>query len=101
MDETVEKLSFDSTDFKFIAAYGKYSEKFDEADDERREVLNAAISQLHSEEISYPEFYETIGRKGGETTKKRHGPKFYERIGRKGGQRVRQLVQQAKRAQRG
>ena len=44
-----------------------------------------------------PEFYEAIGRKGGETTKKRHGPKFYERIGRKGGQRVRQLVQQAKR----
>jgi len=47
-----------------------------------------------------PEFYEAIGRKGGETTKKRHGPKFYERIGRKGGQRVRQLVQQAKRAGR-
>jgi len=60
MDETVEKLSFDSTDFKFIAAYGKYSEKFDEADDERREALNAAISQLHSEEISYPDFYTTI-----------------------------------------
>ena len=48
-----------------------------------------------------PEFYESIGRKGGETTKKRHGPRFYERIGRKGGQRVKQLVQQAKRAQRG
>ena len=47
-----------------------------------------------------PDFYRTIGRKGGETTKKRHGPKFYERIGRKGGQRVRELVAQAKRAQR-
>jgi hypothetical protein len=60
MDETVEKLSFESTDFKFIAAYGKYSEQFDGADDERRVVLNAAISQLNSEEISYPKFYEII-----------------------------------------
>ena len=60
MDETVEKLSFDSTDFKFIAAYGKYSDVFDGADSEQREVLNSAISQLHSEEISYPEFYEMI-----------------------------------------
>ena len=47
-----------------------------------------------------PEFYEAIGRKGGQTTKKRHGPEFYERIGRRGGQRVRQLVAQAKRAER-
>jgi general stress protein YciG len=47
-----------------------------------------------------PEFYEAIGRKGGQTTKKRHGPEFYERIGRKGGQRVRQLVAAAKRAER-
>jgi hypothetical protein len=60
MDETVEKLSFESTDFKFTAAYGKYSDQFDGADDERREVLNSAISQLHSEEISYPKFYEII-----------------------------------------
>jgi general stress protein YciG len=41
------------------------------------------------------------GRKGGRATKARHGPEFYEAIGRKGVQRVRQLVQQAKRAQRG
>jgi general stress protein YciG len=47
-----------------------------------------------------PEFYEAIGRKGGQTTKKRHGPEFYERIGRKGGQRVRQLVAAAKRAEK-
>jgi general stress protein YciG len=46
-----------------------------------------------------PEFYQAIGKKGGETTKERHGPQFYEKIGRKGGQRVRQLVAQAKRAQ--
>jgi general stress protein YciG len=47
-----------------------------------------------------PEFYERIGKKGGEATKERHGPQFYERIGKKGGQRVRQLVAQAKRAAR-
>ena len=46
-----------------------------------------------------PEFYRAIGRKGGETTKKRHGPEFYERIGRKGGRRLKQLVAQAKRLQ--
>ena len=48
-----------------------------------------------------PKFYETIGRKGGQTTKRRHGPDFYERIGKKGGQRVKQLVAQGKRAGRG
>ena len=34
----------------------------------------------------------------GETTKERHGPDFYEKIGRKGGQKVKQLVAQAKKA---
>lgn len=29
---------------------------------------------------------EEAGRKGGETTKRRHGDDFYERIGRKGGE---------------
>lgn len=39
------------------------------------------------------------GRKGGEITAQRHGPQFYEEIGRKGGQRVKQLIEQGKRAQ--
>ena len=39
------------------------------------------------------------GRKGGEVTSKRHGPQFYEEIGRKGGQKVKQLIEQGKRAQ--
>jgi hypothetical protein len=60
MSEPVEKLVFETADFKFTAAYGAYSKHFDEADNERRETLNTAITQLHSEEISYPEFYETI-----------------------------------------
>lgn len=38
-----------------------------------------------------PEFFERIGRiggkKGGETTKARHGIEFYRTIGRKGGSR--------------
>lgn len=38
------------------------------------------------------------GRKGGEVTAKRHGPQFYEEIGRKGGQTVRRLIEQGKRA---
>jgi general stress protein YciG len=38
------------------------------------------------------------GRKGGEVTAKRHGPQFYEEIGRKGGQKVKQLIEQGKRA---
>jgi general stress protein YciG len=47
-----------------------------------------------------PEFYEAIGRKGGQTTKQRHGPQFYEKIGRKGGHRVRRLVAEGRRALR-
>ena len=48
-----------------------------------------------------PEFYQSIGKKGGTTTKQRMGPGFYEKIGKKGGARVRQLIAQAKRAQKG
>ena len=44
-----------------MAAYGQYSEKFDATkEDTRREELNEAISQLHSEEITYPNFYSSI-----------------------------------------
>ncbi len=32
-----------------------------------------------------PEFYAEIGRRGGESTKKKYGPEFYAQIGRKGG----------------
>jgi general stress protein YciG len=44
-------------------------------------------------------FYKSIGRKGGETTKQRHGKDFYEKIGRKGGQTMKKLIEQAKRTQ--
>jgi general stress protein YciG len=39
------------------------------------------------------------GRKGGEVTAERHGPQFYEEIGRKGGQKVKRLIEQGKRAE--
>jgi general stress protein YciG len=38
------------------------------------------------------------GRRGGEATSGKYGRTFYEEIGRKGGQRVRELVEQGKRA---
>jgi general stress protein YciG len=44
------------------------------------------------------EYYAAIGKKGGTVTKERHGPEFFSKIGCKGGQRVRQLVEEAKRA---
>jgi general stress protein YciG len=48
------------------------------------------------------EFYETIGKKGGkkggEATRDRYGPAFYEEIGQKGGQKVKQLIEEGKKA---
>jgi uncharacterized protein len=48
------------------------------------------------------EFYEQIGKKGGkkggEATRDRYGPNFYEKIGQKGGQKVKQLIEEGKRA---
>jgi general stress protein YciG len=48
------------------------------------------------------EFYEQIGKKGGkkggEATRDRYGPDFYEKIGQKGGQKVKQLIEEGKRA---
>lgn len=60
-NEAVEKKEFQDTDFKFNAAYGVYSSKFDEAtEDEGKTRLNDLITKLHAEEISYPEFYEEM-----------------------------------------
>src|SRR5438105_15418141 len=50
------------------------------------------------------EFYQAIGRKGGElggrkggeAVRDKYGPSFYEEIGRKGGQKVRELIEQGK-----
>lgn len=36
------------------------------------------------------------GRKGGNTVKKKYGHEFYEEIGRKGGEKVARLIQRGK-----
>src|SRR5438477_410193 len=54
------------------------------------------------------EFYQEIGRKGGElggrkggeAVRDKYGPSFYEEIGRKGGQKFRELIEQGKRMAR-
>ncbi len=38
------------------------------------------------------------GRKGGETTRDRYGHEFYEEIGKKGGHKVRDLIEEGKKA---
>ena len=43
-------------------------------------------------------FYEKIGKKGGETTSEKYGTPFYEKIGHKGGQKVRDLIEEGKKA---
>lgn len=50
-------------------------------------------SQTHGHD-----FYEAIGKKGGETTSEKYGTPFYEEIGHKGGQRVRELIEEGKKA---
>lgn len=54
-----------------------------------------------------PQFYHKIGHEGGEATARRHGPNFYREIGRKGGQiggpkggqTVKRLIEEGKRAE--
>ncbi len=38
------------------------------------------------------------GRRGGEKTAQTHGREFYEEIGHKGGQRVKELIEEGKKA---
>ena len=44
------------------------------------------------------DFYRQIGQKGGQSVKAQRGSTFYAEIGRKGGRRVRELIEQGKRA---
>ena len=57
---------------------------------------------LATKEAHGHEFYEQIGKKGGkkggEATRDRYGPAFYEEIGQKGGQKVKQLIEEGKKA---
>lgn len=40
------------------------------------------------------------GRKGGETTREKHGPEFFRRIGARGGKRMRELIEKGKAAEK-
>ncbi len=48
-----------------------------------------------------PEFYQGIGTKGGNTTMQRHGREHYLRIGKKGGAQVSKLVALGKKLKKG
>jgi general stress protein YciG len=48
--------------------------------------------------VERPMTVREAGRRGGEATSVKYGREFYEAIGKKGGQRVRELVEQGKRA---
>jgi len=41
------------------------------------------------------------GRLGGRATRDRYGPEFYEQIGRKGGETVRKLIRRGKEKEKG
>jgi hypothetical protein len=72
-EEAVEKKVFDNTDFKFGAAYGVYSERFEQSkSDEERQRLNDLIVNLDSNEISYPDFYEEVSKSDREEGERRY-----------------------------
>jgi hypothetical protein len=59
----VEKLIFESPDFKFGIAYDNYVKCFEGAtDNEEKSRLNEVVSKLHEGKISYPEFYENLNQ---------------------------------------
>jgi hypothetical protein len=66
MSKTVEKQSFDGMDFKFMAAYNQYSEKFDSAENERQLELNDLINKLHAKDIDYDAFYAAMATEEGD-----------------------------------
>jgi hypothetical protein len=58
--QTIDKVTFDNNDFKFIAAYTAYTNKFEEAGADERQRLNELITSLDKGEISFPAFYKEI-----------------------------------------
>jgi len=78
-EEVAEKKVFENTDFKFIAAYGAYSGRFEQSEnnDEERQRLNDLIVKLDANEISYPNFYEEVSRPDREEGERRY--KFQRR----------------------
>jgi hypothetical protein len=72
-EEAVEKKAFENTDFKFSTAYGAYSERFDQSEnDEERQRLNDLIVKLDANEISYPMFYDEVTKPDREEGEQRY-----------------------------
>ena len=62
-EESITKLTFDSIDFKFVAAYEAYSKVFNDAIAEGvKQELNELVTKLSADEISYPRFYSRISQ---------------------------------------
>ena len=61
-EQIPEKLTFETTDFKFIAAYQAYSKAFNAADPPIKAELNKVINSLHDGGIDYNMFYATVNR---------------------------------------
>jgi hypothetical protein len=61
-EESITKLTFDNTDFKFLAAYEAYSKVFDDATEDVKQELNEMLTKLSADEISYPRFYSRISQ---------------------------------------
>jgi hypothetical protein len=71
-EEQISKINFpDATDFKFLAAYQKYSESFVKASHEDKTKLNDTISRLYNDEIRYSEFYQEITKLTGDPEERR------------------------------
>jgi hypothetical protein len=61
-EQAPEKMTFESTDFKFTAAYQAYSKAFNSADPSAKVELNKAITTLHEKSIGYDTFYAIVNR---------------------------------------
>ena len=54
--------------------------------------------EIRKEQLG-PEGYSELGKMGGEARKEQLGPEGYSELGHKGGQRVKQLIEEGKRAE--
>ena len=63
-----------------------------------REIGMAEDRRSSKKEVKGMMTVQEAGRKGGMKTAQTHGKDFYEEIGHKGGQRVKELIEEGKRA---
>ena len=63
-----------------------------------REIWMAEDRRSSKKEVKGMMTVQEAGRKGGMKTAQTHGKDFYEEIGHKGGQRVKELIEEGKRA---